>query len=160
LVHAKQGDAFLGLLAPWKQMPTMGLSTFPEFSDPTSSDSHAWTAHPALDLLSIAAGITPAAPGFAKVQISPNPGALESLNVSMPHPRGEIRVSLQKNAKGWVADVQLPAGTPGEFLWQGRRHSLKSGGSTQLNLPHRKQRGARPRGHSQYLYTIDARTSC
>jgi len=138
LVHAKQGDAFLGLLAPWKQMLTMGLSTFPEFSDPTRSDSHAWTAHPALDLLSIAAGITPAAPRFAKVQISPNPGTLESLNVSMPHPRGEIRVALQKNAKGWVGDVQLPTGTPGEFLWQGLSHSLKTGGSTQLNLPHRK----------------------
>lgn len=138
LVHAKQGDSFLELLAPWKQMLTMGLSTFPEFSDPTRSDSHAWTAHPALDLLSIAAGITPFAPGFAKVQIAPNPGSLDSLNVSMPHPRGEIRVSLQKNSNGWVADVQLPAGTPGEFLWQGRSFNLKTAATTKLTLPPRK----------------------
>lgn len=138
LNHVGKGDAFLALLDPWRQMLGLGLTTFPEFSDPTRSDSHAWTAHPALDLLNIAAGIGPAAPGFAKVRVAPNPGALESLTAAMPHPAGTISVGLRKNANGWSTDVALPPNVPGEFVWAGRSWPLRAGATTHLVLPARK----------------------
>lgn len=137
MAHVGMGDVFLKLLDPWRQMLGMGLSTFPEFSDPTRSDSHAWTAHPALDLLAIAAGISPALPGFTKVRIAPNPATLQTVTASMPHPRGTIRVALQKTDRGWTADVSLPPNIPGEFVWQGRKHALKTGAATHLLLPAR-----------------------
>lgn len=135
LNHTGMGDAFLTLLEPWRHMLSLGLSTFPEFSDPTRSDSHAWTAHPALDLLNIAAGITPAAPGFAKVRVAPNPGPLFTLAASMPHPSGTITVALAKTAKGWSAEIALPPQIPGEFVWSGRRLPLRTGSTTRLALP-------------------------
>ena len=61
------GDRYLDLLAPWRAMLDLGLTTWAETPEPTRSDSHAWSAHPSVDLLAIVAGIQPAVPGFERV---------------------------------------------------------------------------------------------
>jgi hypothetical protein len=133
--HAGRGDAFLELLAPWRQMLGMGLSTLPEFSDPTRSDSHAWTGHPAYDFLTVVAGIRPAAPGFARVRIEPHLAALKTVDAAVPHPRGgEVAVSYKGADNALEARVSLPAGVPGELVWRGRSHALPAGASTTLTL--------------------------
>ena len=93
LESAGRGDAYLDLLQPWRDLLGQGLTTWPEHPDPSRSDCHAWSAHPALDLLRVVAGIRPDAPGFARVRIVPAPGALAALSAVHPHPKGEIRVA-------------------------------------------------------------------
>jgi hypothetical protein len=46
----------------------------------------------------------------------------------MPHPDGNITVSLQrKGAKGVAAEITLPSNLTGTFIWEGRSIQLKSG---------------------------------
>jgi hypothetical protein len=45
LQKAEMGDRYLDLLAPWRAMLDLGLTTWAETPDPTRSDSHAWSAH-------------------------------------------------------------------------------------------------------------------
>ena len=59
--------------------------------------------------------------------VRPFPGKLERVKGSVPHPKGEIRVALEKSGAGWTARVELPAGVPGEFEWKGKRTPLKPG---------------------------------
>jgi hypothetical protein len=127
LDRAGRGDELLPLLAPWREMLGLGLTTFPEFTDPTRSDSHAWTAHPAYDFLTILAGIRPGAPGFKRVRIAPALGTLGRLEATMPHPRGAIAVAYRRTGETIEAKVTLPPGLPGELVAGGKTVSLAAG---------------------------------
>jgi hypothetical protein len=72
-------------------------------------------------------GIDTAAPGFARVRIRPFPGALERVSGSIPHPKGEIAVTLERAGSALRAEVTLPAGVSGEFSWKGTRRPLSPG---------------------------------
>ena len=56
-------------------------------------------------------------------------GKLASVSGAIPHPKGEISVSLKKSGTGVEADVQLPDGVSGEILWKDARHELPPGRS-------------------------------
>lgn len=127
LEHAGMGDRYLPLLGPWRQMLAKHQTTTPEYPDPTRSETHAWSAHPAYDFVTVLAGIRPDAPGFARVRIAPNLGTLSSLDVSMPAPQGAVETSYRKSANGVDATITLPAGLPGSFVWKGKSYPLKSG---------------------------------
>ncbi|HUI42958.1 MAG TPA: alpha-L-rhamnosidase C-terminal domain-containing protein [Terriglobia bacterium] len=120
-------DEYLSELGPWREMLNEGLTTFAETPGNPRSDCHAWSAHPAFDLLATVAGIEPAAPGFASVAIEPHLGPLERLSVSMPHPRGTIALKYERHGDRLAADVTLPPGLSGWFMWKGRRQPLHSG---------------------------------
>ena len=111
LEAAGRGDAYLSLLQPWRDLLDLGLTTWPEHPDPSRSDCHAWSAHPALDLLRLVAGIRPDAPGFSRVRIAPAPGALTTFSAVHPHPKGEIRVTYERKGTGLAASVELPRGS-------------------------------------------------
>jgi hypothetical protein len=135
LEHVGRGDDYLSLLDPWREMLDLGLSTFAETPDLASrSDCHAWSAHPNYDLLTIVAGIRPAAPGFKRVRIEPHLGSLDHLDAAMPHPAGEIAVSYRRRAGGLRAVIGLPTGLPGDLVWHGERHELVPG-RNELLLP-------------------------
>jgi hypothetical protein len=125
--HAEMGERYLNLLAPWQRMVELGLTTWAESPEPTRSDSHAWSAHPNLDLLTIVAGIQAGSAGFAKVRIEPHLGVLKSLEAGMPTPRGMVEVSYARSGEGLEADVTLPAGVTGELEWQGKVVELHGG---------------------------------
>ena len=127
LEAAGRGDAYLGLLAPWRDLLALGLTTWPEHPDPSRSDCHAWSAHPALDLLRVVAGIRPDAPGFSRVRIAPAPGPLTTFSAVHPHPRGEIRVTYERKGTGLTASVELPAGIDGVLVWEQREYPLHGG---------------------------------
>ncbi len=120
-------DEYLSQLGPWKEMLRLGLTTWAETPEPTRSDCHAWSAHPNFDLLSTVAGIEPAAPGFSRVVIAPHLGALKSLDATVPHPAGEIRVSYRRSAAKLDANISLPAGVTGSFNWKGVTKPLRAG---------------------------------
>ena len=127
LDHAGMGDHYLELLNPWKEMLALGLTTWAETPEPTRSDSHAWSAHPNYDLLTIVAGIRPAAAGFEKVVIEPHLGKLQNVTASFPWKEGEIQVDYKLELKTWTIRVDLPANLPGELVWQAKRYPLHSG---------------------------------
>jgi alpha-L-rhamnosidase len=103
------------------------FSTWPETPGVTRSDSHAWSAHPAYDLLTLVAGIEPASPGFATVKIAPHLGDLREVTAEFPHPQGMIQVRLAREGNGLKGSITLPAGLQGRFVWQGREQVLRSG---------------------------------
>lgn len=117
------GNEYLGQLKPWYDMLDIGLTTFAENPEPTRSDCHAWSASPLYEMLSLVAGVMPAAPGFNSVYIKPHPGNLKNFEAVVPHPNGNIHVILRNNQ--W--ELLLPKGLTGTFEWQGNKYPLTGG---------------------------------
>jgi alpha-L-rhamnosidase len=130
-----EGDRYLDLLGEWDEMLASGLTTWAErpvgASNPPRSDCHAWSAHPNFELFRTLLGIDSLAPGFARVQVRPFLGKLNRVSGMIPHPKGEIAVTLERTGGQLTAEVSLPDGITGEFLWMGARRSL-SGGTNRL----------------------------
>jgi len=127
LEHAGMADEYLGSIDPWRKLLALHFSTWPEVPGNTRSDSHAWTAHPIYDLLTLVAGIEPANPSFATVRIAPHLGALPALTASYPHPQGMIQVDYRRQGAGLNAAITLPGKLTGTFLFKGRNWPLKPG---------------------------------
>lgn len=122
------GGKYIDMLQPWQNMLANGLTTFSEEPEPSRSDCHAWSATPLYHLLSLVCGIQPAAAGFNKVQIIPNPGNLEWFEGSMPHKLGPIQVKLNQSKTGGLSGiVTLPHKLYGYFEWKGKRIKLQPG---------------------------------
>ncbi len=122
------GDKYLEVLDPWREMLSQGLTTWAEWNGPDArSDCHAWGASPNFELFRTVAGIESSAPGFARVQISPNLGKLKHVVATMPHPRGEIHVDLQRSETALTGDVVLPLGIYGDFIYAGLHRPLTPG---------------------------------
>src|SRR5262249_41672255 len=100
LEHAGMANEYLNSLGPWRKLLPLHFSTWPEIPGDTRSDSHAWTAHPIYDLLTLVAGIEPSSPGFATVLIAPHLGSLTDVKASYPHPLGMILVEYKKTGRG------------------------------------------------------------
>ncbi len=130
MVHAGLGDQYVQQLEPWRKMLDLGLSTWAETPEPTRSDSHAWSAHPTFDLMSIVAGITPGGPGFSSVAIRPNLGTLQYAAASMPTPHGLVEVSYKQKNRRWTAHIQLPQNISGTLRWHGQELPLHPGSQT------------------------------
>jgi len=140
LEHAEMGEQYLDSLGPWRKLLPMHFSTWPEIPGNTRSDSHAWSAHPIYDLLTLVAGIEPASPGFRTVRIAPNLGSLQTVTASYPHPQGMIKVEYRysgppphpvgmmvRGGSSFFADVTLPGTLTGVFQYHGRSWPLKPG---------------------------------
>jgi alpha-L-rhamnosidase len=134
LLHAGMGDQYLQTLGPWRQMISLGLTTWAESPEPTRSDSHAWSSHPNFDFLTIVAGIRPKAPGFDSVIIEPHLGSLTHINADLPTPKGMVEVQYRRDASGVKATITLPAGMSGELVWKGDETPIREGNQT-LTLP-------------------------
>ena len=130
LDHAGMADEYLDSIAPWQKLLALHFSTWPEIPGDTRSDSHAWTAHPIYDLLTIVAGIQPASPGFATVRIAPHMGALPSLTATYPHPQGTIKVEYKREGARLDAAITLPGKLSGSFVYNGKEWALKPGANT------------------------------
>jgi hypothetical protein len=126
-----EGDRYLGLLGEWESMLSRGLTTFAERyeepGNPSRSDCHAWSSSPNFEVFRTVLGIDTGAPGFQRVRIRPFLGTLERVSGSIPHPKGEIAVTLDRTGKTLRAAIALPAGVTGEFAWSGVQRPLRSG---------------------------------
>ncbi len=127
LDHAGMGDQYLQLLGPWRQMVSLGLSTWAEQPEPTRSDSHAWSAHPNYDFLTIVAGVRPRTPGFITVTVAPHLGSLKHVAAAVPSPKGNIEAEYTVEDSAVKAVITLPSGLSGELLWNGKALSLHEG---------------------------------
>jgi alpha-L-rhamnosidase len=124
---AGEGDRYLDLLDPWRAMLARGLTTWAERPEPSRSDCHAWGASPNFELFRTVLGIDSAAPGFRRVLVRPFLGRLNKVSGAIPHPRGEIAVRLERHGDALDAQVTLPSGIDGEFVWHGKTTPLKPG---------------------------------
>jgi hypothetical protein len=128
LRKAGLADRYVERLEPWRGMLAMGLTTVPETPEPTRSDSHAWSAHPNYGLLATVLGVRPDSPGWRTVRIAPALGPLQRVSGRLPHPLGDIDVSLaRRGADGLHVEVTVPAGLTGRLLWRGKDVPLHEG---------------------------------
>jgi hypothetical protein len=128
LRKAGLAEQYVERLAPWRGMLALGLTSAPENPEPTRSDTHAWSAHPNYGLLATVLGVRPSSPGFRTVLVAPALGPLRRAEGRVPHPAGDIDVSLERvGASGLRARVTLPPGVTGTFEWNGRRVPLRPG---------------------------------
>lgn len=120
-------NEYLEHLGPWYDALALGMTTFPEHPEPSRSDAHAWSASPNYDFLATVAGIRPDSPGFETVLIQPEPGHLETIEAAVPHPLGMIEVSYTMNDHKIEAEIMLPQGLTGRFVWNGLEIELHEG---------------------------------
>jgi alpha-L-rhamnosidase len=135
LDHAGMSDRYLSSLKPWRDLLPLHFSTWPETPGDTRSDSHAWSAHPIYDLLTLVAGIEPASPAFKSVRIAPHLGSLHWLQATYPHPQGAIAVEYVKHGGALEAKVKLPGTLTGIFEYEGRVWKLEPGENRIEALP-------------------------
>jgi alpha-L-rhamnosidase len=135
LDHAGHGRRVSRLHRPLAQAAAAPLQHLAGDPGDTRSDSHAWSAHPIYDLLTLVAGIEPASPGFATVRIAPHLGSLPSLTATYPHPQGDIKVDYhwtgphgsQSREAPHSMHIILPGTLTGTFQFDGRSWPLKPG---------------------------------
>jgi alpha-L-rhamnosidase len=127
LDHAGLADEYLESLDPWRKLLPLHFSTWPEVPGDTRSDSHAWSAHPIYDMLTLVAGVEPASPGFASVRIAPHLGNLNSLTASFPHSQGPINIEYKRDGSTLDATITLPGKLAGSFVYRGRTWPLAPG---------------------------------
>ena len=127
LVHSGLANRYLETMGPWETMLRLGLTTWAEQPEPTRSDSHAWSAHPNIDLLTTVAGISPSAANFASVDVSPALGSLHHMTATEPTPLGNITVEYTAKASGVSARLTLPAHLSGTLHWNLKGYPLVPG---------------------------------
>ncbi len=122
------GNKYLELLGPWDHMLEKGMTTFGERDINPRSECHGWSASPCFDLLHTVAGIFPEKPGFESVILQPNFGELQSIEIAFPHPKGIIRLNLQREGDSDIkGEIYMPASLSGFFLWKDYSLQLTEG---------------------------------
>ena len=116
----------------FRNQMALGLTTWAEKPEPARSDCHAWGASPNIEFFRMVLGIDSAAPGFASVRITPALGSLGEVSGSVPHPKGDISVSYKLRGGTLKAEISLPDGVDGEFVWGGTSCKLHPGNNSLL----------------------------
>lgn len=105
----KLGEDSLALKAQrrdWGNFLSLGLTTcvenFISGKNWTRSVAHAWSASPAVFLVSQVLGVKPAKPGYREFIVSPKPCGLTFAKGSVPTPYGPIEVEWKKEQSGHV----------------------------------------------------------
>jgi len=123
-----RADLFLKRLDLWRGYVKDGLKTPLEAPGVRArSDCHAWGAHPLYHLVTGVAGVKPAADGYGRVLVAPQPGALKCVKAAAPTPKGIVCVDFVFSGTNVTGSVVLPPGLAGDFEWQGVRRPLKPG---------------------------------
>lgn len=128
-VYARHGriEAFYDRLESWRDLVEMGFKTPVEMLEPSRSDCHAWGAHPIHHAYASVLGMRPAAWGFAEVEVRPQLGPLRAASGSMPHPRGAIAASWQREGERLTGSVTLPESVTGRLHVNGETIPLSGG---------------------------------
>ncbi|WP_020529106.1 alpha-L-rhamnosidase C-terminal domain-containing protein [Flexithrix dorotheae] len=127
LEKAGLADEYPNNLQVWEEVMELGVTTWPETGPNSRSESHGWGASPNYHLLKIIGGISPLTPEFKKVQIKPSFAQGDEMKVTFPHPKGEIRIDLQKKNEKVTGTVSIPEKIEVVLQWQMRELKLSAG---------------------------------
>jgi len=126
LYAAGEADYALSLLTStsersWAHMiydvgSTITLEAWDNKFKPNQDWNHAWGAAPANLIVRGLMGIRPLQPGFARVQIRPQPGPLTHARVKTPTIRGTIEVEVRQQKRRVTTEVLIPANVVAE-VW-------------------------------------------
>lgn len=122
-------DLILKRLRDWRSFQEMGFLTLPEQPEPSRSDCHAWSAHPVYHYFASILGIRPSEFGFKGVEITPMLTCPYDCSGVLPHPDGEIQVSMVGTGGKKTLSVLLPPGLPGVLMIDKKRINIHPGGS-------------------------------
>lgn len=123
-------------LSDWRRALSYNVTTWPEYPDPSRSDSHAWAAWPAVDYVTTVLGLRPGAPGWAQIRLQPQFDGLDWARGEAPTPQGVIRVAWARTDRGWDYEADTPSGVPVEVMLPGREpQRFERGGPVRLHLP-------------------------
>lgn len=129
LYEAGAGDAALALMTArstpsWYNMLKVGatitLEAWDDSFKPNQDWNHIWGAAPGNIIPFRLMGVRPLEPGWTKARIAPQPGRLQTAEVTVPTIKGDITVSLQPEAMevtipaGMTADISVPLRDGGE----------------------------------------------
>jgi len=128
-VKAGFGNDYLNWLDTWRENMAMGLTTWGEDANVygTRSDCHAWGSSPNIEFYRTVLGIDSDAVAFKRVRIEPRLGDLKEIGGTIPHPSGSITVHYKVKGKGLQAQIELPQGVSGVFVWMGKELPLQEG---------------------------------
>jgi hypothetical protein len=105
--------ALKSIAREWGDMLDAGVTTCTEsFNSKTEwktrSVAHAWSASPAIYMITEVLGVKAKKPGFAEFTVEPCESSLEYARGSVPTPYGEIFVSWKRKADGTL-DIEVKA---------------------------------------------------
>ena len=93
----------------YKGMVEEDYSTLWEFWDKSAGTmNHAWSGGPMITMSKYIAGVAPSTPGYETYSVKPAPGALGSVNCTVPSIKGDINVSIE-NTEKFKLDIDSPA---------------------------------------------------
>ncbi len=129
LVKAGLGNDYLKWLGKWRENMRMGLTTWAENSNISTSrsDCHAWGSSPNIEFFRTVLGVDSAAPGFSVVKVKPHLGDLKKAYGEIPHPNGTLTVAYELKNNKWRVTITLPKNTEGYLIWKGERINLTAG---------------------------------
>jgi len=109
----------------WLGMMDFGLSLTMEAWNlkvkPNLDLNHAWGAVPLNIISRYVLGVTPSAPGFAKISICPRVGGIRNLKGKVPTISGPVTVEIS----GETLSVDVPS--PTTITWRGQTHEVAPG---------------------------------
>ena len=115
-----RGDrSWLGMI---DQGATITLEAWAPKYKPNLDLNHAWGAAPLNIISRYVLGVTPLEPGFAKIRVAPQVGALKLVEGMVPTAKGPVKVRVEG---GSVLTLETPA--PAEVVFCGRKVTLKAG---------------------------------
>ena len=93
----------------WEHYDRWWASRIDAFDD-ASSLNHGWNP-PALILSQTIAGVSPVEPGWSAFQVLPKEAFLSSIKMVVPSIKGDIAISMKKNATEYALSLNSPADT-------------------------------------------------
>ncbi len=102
-------DRMPEFLGPWHEMVDYGLDTFVEENSYWRSLCHAWSAHPAIEFIERVLGITPADPGYARIDIIPHRCGLTHASGGVCTPQGRVDVAWRVTDGLFNLEATFPA---------------------------------------------------
>jgi hypothetical protein len=78
--------------------------------------SHGWGGSPLIQMSARILGVTPAAPGFTKIAIRPQPCGLKFARGIVPTPHGDVAADWRREGAQFTLKVTVPAGASAEVV--------------------------------------------
>jgi hypothetical protein len=121
-------NRFTEFLDPWHEQVSLGLDTFVEENSYWRSLCHAWSAHPAIEVLTRVLGVSPGAPGFSQILIQPHRCGLDHASGRVCTPRGPVSVEWRIDGDRFFLCATTPRDTSVRVrLPDGSEHESRSG---------------------------------